>query len=173
VPGSSGSEDTSVPTGKKVHGDLYFHISALGQQPGWVQELVASAQSIGGLSLDGEFNVVKLARMGSNVSLLRYSAFIENPFPRLETVWTINLIERSCKQRRYPENRNAPILHKKELLLPVSHPDRERFVALTQALDERGLSPKAPGLGFRNQWAALLKSEGVAVRNHVLISRDP
>ena len=155
--------------GKLVRGDLYFHISALSAMLPDVQLAVREAQAVAQVSTESDFNVIKISRNHVQVSLLWYPEFFDEPFPALRTSWTIRLATRTCRRREYSQGGNPPILHRKELLLPADHPDVDRFARLTVALENRGLLPSSPGLGFRRQWEQHLHRAGVRLDGHSLV----
>lgn len=62
---------------------------------------------------------------------------------------------------------NPPVLHRKELLLPAGHPERDRFERLTTALEDRGAFDHPPHLiGLRLHWERVLTSLGLRVEDH-------
>ncbi len=64
---------------------------------------------------------------------------------------------------------NPPILHRKELLLPVSHPHRAEFEALTQSAEDIGLFDDSSRIGYQRQWQHLVRESGYQVVGHQLI----
>ena len=155
--------------GKLVRGDLYFHVSATPDIPVSAHSAMLEACEIVGLRPAADFNVVKIGRGGTPVSLLSYADFFEDAFPRLENACTVSMSEKSYRERSYGAERNPPILHKKELLLSPKHPSRPLFETLTQVLEERDIRPNKPGLGFRRQWDEYLADMGVEIRDHKIV----
>ena len=68
--------------GKLVRGNLYFHVSAIGDIPDEYRTLAHMAMDISERSIETDFNVIKVARDANLVSLLNYTGFFEDPFPR-------------------------------------------------------------------------------------------
>ena len=131
-----------------------------------VQAALLEASELVGLKFSVDFNVVKIGRGKTVVSLLDYANFFDDAFPRLEKVCTVNLAEKRSSVRTYQPDANPPILHRKELLLRFDHPSRPLFEKLTRDLDGRGIKPDKPRLGFQNQWDEYLAEMGVAIHNH-------
>jgi len=155
--------------GKVVRGDLYFHVSATPDVSVAAHTAMLEACEIAGLRPTADFNVVKIGRGGTGVSLLSYGDFFEEAFPRLEKACTVNLTAKSYRARSYGAEGNPPILHKKELLLSPDNPSRPLFEKLTQGLEERGIRPNKAGLGFRRQWEEYLAIMGVEVHHHKIV----
>ena len=155
--------------GKVVRGDFYFHVSATQDISGPALTLTTEAYEIASLQPTKDFNVVKIAKGGTVVSLLSYAQFFEDAFPALEKAYTVNMVVKSFRERSFSSEQNPPILHKKELLLSPTDPHRPLFEKLTQLLEERSIRPNKPGLGFRRQWGECLTSMGVEVRSHRIV----
>ncbi len=62
---------------------------------------------------------------------------------------------------------NPPILHRKELLLPLDDPRRKDFVRLTEVHEADGLFQDTRRIGYRRQWEALLAGKGWSIAGHV------
>ena len=152
-----------------VRGDLYFHVSAATEVSSAAQMLMLEGSAIAGLRPPGDFNVVKIRRGGNKVSLLSYSDFLEDPFPKLERVCTVDLDAKSFRHRTYRTDGNPPILHKKELLLSLDHPSRQLFEELTQSLETNSIRPAKLGLGFKKQWHEYLGEMKVEIKAHKLV----
>ena len=155
--------------GKVVRGDLYFHVSATPDISVVACTAMFEACEIAGLRPTADFNVVKIGRGGTVVSLLSYADFFEDAFPRLEKVCTVSMTAKSFRERSYGAEGNPPILHKKELLLSPDDPSRPLFEKLTQGLEERDIRPNKPGLGFRRQWDEYLADMSVEIHNHKIV----
>jgi DNA phosphorothioation-associated putative methyltransferase len=157
-----------VDGGKVVGGARYLHVSAA---PAELGEAVRAAVAAVGGPGDG-FNVLKLALDAPRLSLLNYPSYFELAFPLLADSWTIDLAAGTCDHRAYPQGRNPPVLHRKELLLAADHPRRGEFAALTAAAEANGLFANALTIGHRNQWEALVRAKGVRVDGHALVALD-
>ena len=155
--------------GKLVRGNLYFHISAVGEVNVAAADLFKRAIDITEIKPERDFNLVKISREKSRVSLLYYARFFEDPFPCLNQSFTVDLTKEIFRHRSYDSRTNPPILHRKELMLPFQHPSRPLFASLTNALDARGIQAIGPGLGFKTQWNNHLEHSGVFISGHTVI----
>ena len=154
--------------GKVVRGDLYLHVSACGHLTRPRQACMTEAVAITGMSPETDFNVIKIRWGNTVVSLLQYSRFFSDPFPMLARSVTVDIVNRSFKSRLYNQERNPPILHKKELLLGPEHPQRSLFEQLTESLEMRNIKADKPGLGFKKQWDAYLGRMSIVVERHII-----
>jgi DNA phosphorothioation-associated putative methyltransferase len=155
--------------GKQVAGALYVHRSALRHLPSEHRALVDAAAAH---VTDRRWNVVKIdLDDGRAVSLLDYEEFPESAFPALRESHRVELATGATTVRRYLTN--TPILHRKELLLSPDDPERERYAALTQELERRGLFVDMSRRGRKEAWEAALTEAGIHVRgHHVLDTAD-
>jgi DNA phosphorothioation-associated putative methyltransferase len=164
--------DTSVrkTVGKQVKGNLYFHVTALEGLDPRVRKHVQFATARASLDPEAGFNVIKISEEGNRISLLYYEHFFDNPFPALKRSCVVDLASGRTKQFRYDLSGNPPILHRKELLLPLDHPQARLFAALTQQLEAVGLFRDARRIGFAHEWQVRLQSAGYEVRDHQLVA---
>lgn len=146
--------------GKWVVDHRYLHVSAVLTLPSEQQAHIDTASELARLSAEKDFNVIKLHRNGDELSLLNYPAFFDEPFPVLARSWRISLARKTVVFRTYEESRNPPILHRKELLLPCTHPRISEFSAVTEAADSLGLFDEPSKIGFREQWFSLIAERG-------------
>jgi DNA phosphorothioation-associated putative methyltransferase len=156
--------------GKQVKGKRYVHVAALGELDPDLRERVQRAATQTGFSVETEFNVIKIDEAGNQISLLHYENFFDSPFPALQSSFVVNLASGRIKRLRYDLSGNPPILHRKELLLPIDHPQAPLFAALTQQLEAAGLLRDTRRIGFAREWQARLQSAGYEVRDHQLIT---
>ena len=154
--------------GKRLPDAVYLHVSALDHVPQEFGDAAARAARIAGVT-DASFNVVKFGVDGVRVTLLAYPGFFEQGFPTLERSWTVDLEPERCAERRYSAE-NPPILHRKESLLPSSHPDIERFRRLTEAAEAVGLFELANSIGTLLAWNTKLQRLGLRVVDHELVA---
>ena len=163
-----GSEhrDQQDSIGKLVRGDRYIHISGISYLSYTTRTIINKAVSVTDLKMEVDFNVVKIRRGNSVVSLLQYARFFEDPFPALNRSIIVDITKGTKKSRTYSANGNRPILHKKELLLAKVHPKRRMFESLTDSLESIGISPNRPGLGFTKQWTDYLSQRGITIQDH-------
>jgi len=134
------------------------------------QESIAWASEFSG---EPQWNVLKLDPENENLSLLFYTNYFLDPFPALATSYHINLTTGSVSARHYNLEENRPVLHRKELLLLPMHPERDKFAALTEALERAGLLLDAHRIGYHQQWQERLSARGYIVRDHELICVSP
>ena len=103
-----------------------------------------------------------------HLSLLLYEDLSTIPFPALLRSWTVHLDRDTFTLRDSTRQPNPPILHRKELLLPLDDPRREEFAHLTEVLEADGLFADTKRIGYRRQWEALLAEKGWSIAGHVL-----
>jgi DNA phosphorothioation-associated putative methyltransferase len=140
------------PSGKRVKGNLYFHVSVLATLDTPLRERVRLAAAQACLSSHADFNVIKIDETGQRISLLSYAHFFDHPFPVLQSAAVVNLASGRVKRIHYDPSQNPPILHRKELLLPRDHPQVPMFAALTRQLEAAGLFRDARRIGFLREW---------------------
>ena len=155
-----------IPYGKRLPGALYVfrdEKSDFGEQ---VNQLIARSAAIYGVG--PEFNVVKFRTNELGISFLAYPDFFEVPHPVLRQGITIDLARGKARRADYSENANPPILHRKEAFLPVDHPMRAEFAALTAAEEAAGLYREIATIGFKLNWDRLLAEKGLTFAGHCL-----
>ena len=139
--------------GKNVGGTWYFHAD---HTPRWAMGRVLDAIKHLGTK---PFNVVKISKEG--VSFLFYRKFMTAAFPELVRSYTVR--GRKVIERNYNED-NPPIMHRKELLLPDGHPQRDRAVRMTERCEKAGLFANTRIIGRKQTWNRMLKEAGVIER---------
>lgn len=148
--------------GKKVADEFYIHLSALDTiQDTSVRQAIDEA--LLGLTLAGLHapNVVKFNSRTGRLSLLSYPDFFETAFPVLAASWVFSADSSTPTwHRSYVDSLNPPILHRKELLLPSSHPQYDRWAQTTAMAESIGLFDDVSTIGFRLNWIRLIKSKG-------------
>jgi DNA phosphorothioation-associated putative methyltransferase len=151
---------------KKVGQHSYIHVDNLG----FLDENHKSRiQTAIHLSSPSGFNVVKLSAQSESVTLLDYAGFHDEAFPQLSNYWTVDTSAGSFRHRTYAGSLNPPILHRKELLLPLDHPQQKTYQALTTAAEQIGLFDDLNRIGFKRAWEALLSQKGYRIVGHDLI----
>ncbi len=154
-----------LPFGKKLPDAVYVY-SIEGALPEPLRSLVVPLRQR--LQLDDAFNVIKFSTDFA-VSFLEYREFFTDPHPSLAAAVRVNLAAGKVKELRYDIRSNPPILHRKETLLPLDHPDRPRFAALTQQEEDAGLFDDARTIGFKANWQSLLQEKGLGYEGHSLV----
>ena len=162
----------SLRVGKHLPDAVYLHVSLAAELGGDVEALVARAVKLAKAE-PGAFHIVKFACDEPKVSLLAYPTFFEDGFPPLAAAWVVDLVRRSATVRRYAQNGNPPILHRKEMLLPAGHAQHAEFAALTKRAEELGLFDATSDIGTLRPWEARLRRVGLrCVGNDLVVLGD-
>ncbi|CAB3973806.1 hypothetical protein BCO9919_05945 [Burkholderia cenocepacia] len=159
--------DTNI--GKVVARDVYFHVSRLEGLPETVRCNVEKGIALTRLTAGSDFNVVRLDRSMSDMSLLDYPNFFGEAFPALYRSWFIDLDQQTYRYRSYESSINPPILHRKELLLAADHPQRSVFEQLTLTAEQIGLFDDPTRIGFQRAFGDLIKQRGYRLVDHTLV----
>ena len=154
--------------GKVVLGKLYIHTSAIAELNDDIRALAKKAIEIARIETD-RFNIIKIDKVADKVSLLNYPHFFEEAFPALAEYWVVSIQDGQVRYRTYSTSLNPPILHRKELLLPVDHPEQQKFTKLTQNAEQIGLFDDTHRIGLKHAWDFLLQQKGYKVVGHDLI----
>ena len=158
-----------MPVGKRLPEAVYIHADALPTLPPGLSHIIAT--TIARHSPAHRWNVIKFAKERRQVSLLWYPAFFEEGFPALHSVLTVELETGRSHQRSYV-GPNAPILHRKEVLLPHDHPAISTAAALTRAAEQVGLFDESREIGNRLAWEARLARLRLRVVGHALVPAE-
>jgi hypothetical protein len=149
--------------GKRVRGSTYVHASACD----WLEpEQLTLLRRAERLARDFVWNVARIGK--SDVSLLDYPSFDEDPFPPLRASLKIEPATGKVAPRGFAAAANPPILHRKELLLSPGDGRAQPWAELTRALVEAGAFADSHRIGHRSQWRCRLQSLGVIVKEHRL-----
>ena len=157
-----------VEFGKLTAEALYFHASSLERLPPVLRALEGCARVVVG-EIEGA-NLIKLDRQRPKISYLSYPDFDDVAHPALAFSVVIWLDTMVAKHYDFSRRNNPPILHRKETLVPVDYPGRERFARLTRQEEKRGLLDRED-IGTLRGWEDLLLHEGFSVAGHVLRRR--
>lgn len=159
---TSKQASSTRPVGKFVAGDYYIHVSSVADCPSdMVEDYIRPARDV--LSQEGiadVANVIKIAQSQKTVSFLCYPEFEDAPFPSLKESWIVNLTTSQIRYRTYKNSSNPPILHRKELLVNATHPDRKEWAKLTKQAEEIGLFEEHVSIGYQAQWLDLISRKG-------------
>jgi len=149
--------------GKKVNEDLYVHLSALDDLEEAAHRLRIE-QAIRALpSAESGLHpcVAKLNVRTNRLSLLAYVDFDEDPFPKLAVSWVFAQGEQAAPTyRSYLDSLNPPILHRKELLVPPTYPERGVWERITATAEALGLYDDTTTIGFKLNWERLIAAKG-------------
>lgn len=157
------------PIGKQLATRRYFHTSVLYALDATTVDLVARASSIAGVRPDLDYNVIRLDSLDASVALLSYPTFFEEACPCLARSWKVNIERERSSLRSYSDSFNPPVLHRKELLLEDSNPNRPAFKHLTNELEALGFFEDPVRIGFKVQWERLLRERGFRLVAHQLV----
>lgn len=161
------SELAQVPTGKVLPDAVYIHMAALSAASPLIRLYEGCARALVG-EVPGS-NILKLSRRDRRVSYLSYPTFDKDAHPALAESLRIDLQTFSMKHRGYQLSENPPILHRKEMFVPLGYPKRETFERLTTAEERNGLLDHGGHIGNRRQWLELLNQRGLEIRGHRLM----
>jgi DNA phosphorothioation-associated putative methyltransferase len=157
--------------GKLVVDEFYVHLSSIHEVQN--QEVVRAVQRVATvLPRAGDFepNIAKVNLQTGRVSLLAYPDFFNDPFPALAAAWVYQPGATAPSSfRRYDDTLNPPILHRKERLISVGHPDRAGWEETTKAAEAIGLFDETSTIGFRLNWERLIASKGYRLVNDEFI----
>jgi hypothetical protein len=109
--------------------------------------------------------VVKFHPNPNKVSFLNYPTFDTEGHPGLKQAWVVDTQENTERLICY-DDKTAPVLHRKELMVSPTYPHYALFWRLTRAEEQEGLLIKPPGT--RNKWEAFLLDQGYWVQGHKL-----
>lgn len=157
----------TLPYGKVLPSAVYLHRDTEACQNGPFRHmlaLLAERHDVG-----PEFNVVKFRTDAPRLSFLHYPRFFECAHPSLEEAVAIDLRSGRSFRTAYRDSLNPPILHRKELLLPLDHSRFQEFSELSAAEEEAGLYTNTAVIGFRVNWERLLNARGLVVDGHRLL----
>lgn len=147
--------------GKYVHSSRYLHIEAFYLLSTTEAELIECAEKLAQVDRGFDYNVVKISENKESISFLYYPDFFNQPFPKLNTSWRVELTgTQQVRKRSYAGSLNPPILHRKELLLPLEHTEIARFQVLTSTAEALGLFDDPSRIGFQNQWGKMIAAKG-------------
>ena len=152
--------------GKMLPGAIYIHRDSLALEHGELATLLQKLIEKNRIGI--EFNVVKLRTDAPRLSFLAYPGFFDVAHPALERVIGIDLLSGRVHDIEYRDNLNAPILHRKELLLSPGHPRIPEFASLSAAEENAGLFENTSTIGFRMNWERLLLERRVVIEGHTL-----
>ncbi len=129
--------------GKQTQGAFYVHQQSKRKLPQLLLNRIRLASVIAvriSKGNIGKADVYKLAWDGSSMSYLRYPGFFEIRNPILARAFTIKLTgEADVKITEYGHRHNPPVLHRKEQMLHVDHPEYAKLAQQTLKDERAGL----------------------------------
>lgn len=116
-----------------------------------------------------DFNVIRVTDDASELALLAYPGFFDDPFPALAASWRFDPASKGVRFRDYSQSLNPPILHRKELLISEDHPEYGRFCTLTRTAESLGLFDDPTRIGYRSAWLELIRFKGYELQGYELV----
>jgi DNA phosphorothioation-associated putative methyltransferase len=150
--------------GKLTASSFYVHRSGLNMLPPLLRVFEGCAHVLVG-TVEGA-NVIKLRRREPRVSYLNYPKFDSEGHPALAASLLVDLRTFNASYREYCESPSPPILHRKELFVPATYPNRNSFVRLTAKEEALGLLNDDEEIGTRAGWLTAIESRGITIRGH-------
>jgi DNA phosphorothioation-associated putative methyltransferase len=161
---------SSLEFGKKLPDAIYLHESYLQSAPHELISFVSSVATTHGK--DFEWNILKLYRRDFKVTLLSYPEFDDDNYPPLRASLTIDLVRSNIRKTSFSRSENPPILHRKETLVPSSHPLYDHFLEVTEEGEKAGLYETSRKIGFKKSWERVIAQKGYALIDGRIISRN-
>lgn len=153
--------------GKLTHTALYVHVVGLERLSPILRIYEGCARSIVG-SIEGA-TLVKFRFDEPIVSYLSYPKFDTDPHPAIAGAVTVPLQTFRVAFRDYSGYGNPPILHRKELFVPLDYPGRVKFARLTKQEERFGLLAMPELIGTRHGWEERLSEHGVRLMGHRVV----
>lgn len=152
-----------IKIGKRIGYELYFHRSFLEEENAFSRELKVVIMDLADrFSIPvGEWNLIKVNKKDAKISYLCYMDFDSSPYPELLKSFSVDASKNLCKVIDYSRSENPPILHRKELFVPITNPLYESFRLATEDAESKGFySGDCKKIGYKNQWKSFLESLG-------------
>lgn len=137
--------------GKLLPDALYVHQAGLSDLHVLLRLVEGCARAfVGGIE---DANMIKLHLSRPAVGYLSYPDFDTDPHPALTRVVDVDLSIRSVRVTDYSARANPPILHRRELFVPVGYPGREEMARVTAEEEARGFyNGNIQEIGTREGW---------------------
>jgi hypothetical protein len=158
---------SGLTLGKRLPQAVYIHAAALEAIEPTLMRIANSAVS----KTSEPWNVIKFGRERPLISLLWYPRFFDDGFPELLSSTTVDLLTGTVSTRSYAPN-TAPVLHRKEEMLPRDHACFDEAAALTREAEAFGLFDGTRDIGHKPSWEARLARVGLRVVGHKLEPGD-
>lgn len=157
--------------GKRLPDAVYLHASALDSLTSEAQRYLRRLAATPGPGGDLRWTVAKVHLDKPRVSLLDYPDFDTDPFPTLRAWAVVDCDGRIVRRESVPAE-DAPVLHRKELLLAPGDSRSREWAALTAQAEELGLFEHPSQIGRSRAWAALLRARGLQVVRGCLVEHN-
>lgn len=158
----------ALPWGKKLPDAVYVSGAALDALPKDLRTVIDKLAERMGYSLS-ESTVLKLSRHEERISFLEYPGFWSDGFPLLRRSTIVLVSGSEPAVVREFEPANAPVLHRKEEMLPPGDARSGPFRELTAAAETLGLFDDVASIGHCVAWDERLRRIGVAVEGHRIL----
>ncbi len=152
--------------GRKLGNMHYIHRSAISYLNDDQKKTLKKAIDI--TTLD-DWNLVKIAKDLTTVSLLNYENFDSVLFPCLLEATIVNLKNSSFKYIDYQSRKNPPVLHRKELMLAPDDPRVPVFAKTTTFCEDRNLFDRASYIGTKLKWEERLLQHGYIIKDQTIL----
>lgn len=157
--------------GKLTPSALYVHRRAVSHLPVVLRLYEHCGAVAGGRPAD--YDIVKLAHEGRQVSWLGYPEFDSDPHPRTSWSYAVDMSTLKTRYTSFEGRENRPLLHRKEEFLHPDDPLAAKCRRLTQAEVKAGLYRNPQLIGTERGWEDELRRVGVQLRGHRLVKVAP
>jgi DNA phosphorothioation-associated putative methyltransferase len=147
-------------SGKIIGAKRYIPSESIAELPGEIRATIEKAVEALRPYGPPTYNVLRIEEPLQRIAFLSYPELGWVPFPRLDSSWRFDVASSQVTYRSYAESLNPPILHRTELLLPDSNPNKERCRMLTSDCERLGLFDQPTTIGYSKQWDALIQQRG-------------
>ena len=158
------------PIGKQLPTALYVHISAIDSLEIILQEYEKKAKLTE--KIEGA-TIIKFATDRPTISYLFYPDFDSDPHPALTLSIVVNLDTEKVSYWNYKNQKNPPILHRKESFITLDYPQYETFSHLTNMEEELDLLSLNVPIGTKEQWEKRLNRKRIIFEGHYLACDCP
>ena len=152
----------SAAFGKRVGTHFYVHRVGLDQLDETLGSIARLADKVAA-SQSFAYDVLKFGVRIPSLSLLAYPTFFEDPFPVLHGSGKLDLTSHGLSIIDFSTRANRPILHRKELMLPVDHPAVPEARELSRQAEALGLFDNSSAIGTEQGWLEALTKKGVVI----------
>ena len=156
-----------APFGKLMPKGLYIHADHLEELSPVLRLYEGCARAFVG-EIPGA-NLIKFHRDSAQISYLTYDNFQQVPHPELLETVVVSLDGRKIRRKNYQDMPNRFILHRKELFIPTTHPDWEKFHRLTLQEEKWGLFNDPSAIGTQVGWNKVLETLHCRLSGHRLV----
>ena len=148
--------------GKQILDELYIHTDYLERFQN-IEPYASLISSAIAAMLQEDiklYNVAKINITRNKLSFLQYLDFENDAFPILNRSCLYDKTKDKITKRIYATSLNPPILHRKELLVDIDHPLRQKWVEITKSAEELGFFSTENAIGFKLNWERVIANKG-------------